>query len=198
MSDQTVRTVLLAAYDDPDLASRDYESIMRHHDLNHFHAMNEALIEHRGKDHAGKPRVIRYEESAVRGSAIGGTAGAAVGATSAVAMGAAAGAAAVTALAFPPVVVGAMLIGLGAGELIGHARHGSDSDVLEDLAEALPDGRSFVVVSTTDPGDVDTLRGFLANADEVHVGTGSDDARALLAEPSDEAADADDGEGPTP
>lgn len=158
--------ILLAEYDDADLAGKDFETIKAKHDLNHFKAFNCALIEHRGKDHQGKPRVIRYEESTTRGMAIGAAAGLAVG------------------LVFPPAVVGTVLVGTGAGGLIAHGRHGSDEDVLKALAETLPDDRAYVVVSTTDAEHEETIRGFLANSVAIHKGTEGDDAAALQSDPT--------------
>ncbi len=159
--------ILLAEYDDPERAGHDFETIKAKHDLNHFKEFNCALIEHRGKDHQGKPRVIRYEESTTRGMAIGAAAGLAVG------------------LVFPPAVVGTVLIGTGAGGLIAHGRHGSDEDVLKALAETLPDDRAYVVVSTTDAEHEETIRGFLADAVTIHKGSEGDDAAALRADPTD-------------
>ncbi len=158
--------ILLAEYDDPAAAGKDFETIKAKHDLNHFKEFNCALIEHRGKDHEGKPRIIRYEESATRGMAIGAAAGLAVG------------------LVFPPAVVGTVLVGTGVGGLIAHGRHGSDEDVLKELAETLPDEKAYVVVSTTDAQHEDTIRGYLADAVAIHKGSEGDDAAALESDPT--------------
>jgi uncharacterized membrane protein len=158
--------ILLAEYDDPAVAGKDFETIKAKHDLNHFKAFNCALIEHRGKEHEGKPRIIHYEESTTRGMAIGAATGLAVG------------------LVFPPAVVGTVLVGTGAGGLIAHGRHGSDEDVLKALAEALPDHKAYVVVSTTDVEHEDMIRGYLADAVAIHKGTEGDDAAALRSDPT--------------
>lgn len=160
------RIILLAEYDDPAAAGSDFETIKAKHDLNHFKSFNVALIEHRGKDHEGKPKIIRYEESTTRGMAIGAAAGLAVG------------------LVFPPAVIGTVLVGTGTGGLIAHGRHGSDEDVLKALAEALPDDKSYVVVSTTDSEHEDTIRGFLSHAVAIHKGSEGDDASALKSDPT--------------
>ncbi|MFN8126016.1 MAG: DUF1269 domain-containing protein [Candidatus Nanopelagicales bacterium] len=158
--------ILLAEYDDPEAAGKDFETIKAQHDLNHFKTFNCALIEHRGKDHEGKPKIIRYEESTTRGMAIGAAAGLAVG------------------LVFPPAVVGTVLVGTGTGGLIAHGRHGSDEDVLKALAEALPDEKSYVVVSTTDVDQEQTIRGYLAEAVAIHKGSEGDDAATLQSDPT--------------
>ncbi|MEI2718490.1 MAG: hypothetical protein V9E98_16120 [Candidatus Nanopelagicales bacterium] len=158
--------ILLAEYDDPAAAGKDFETIKAKHDLNHFKTFNCALIEHRGKEHQGKPRIIRYEESATRGMAIGAAAGLAAG------------------LVFPPSIVGFVLIGTGVGGLIAHGEHGSDEDVLKALAETLPDEKSFVIVSTTDAAHEDTIRGYLADAVAIHKGTEGDDAAQLESDPT--------------
>lgn len=159
--------ILLAEYDDPAAAGKDFETIKAKHDLNHFKAFNCALIEHRGKEHEGRPRIIRYEESTTRGMAIGAAAGLAAG------------------LVFPPSVVGLVLIGTGVGGLIAHGEHGSDEDVLKALAEALPAEKSYVIVSTTDTAHEDTIRGYLADATVIHKGSEGDNAAALRSDPTD-------------
>jgi uncharacterized membrane protein len=158
--------ILLAEYSDPAAAGKDFETIKAKHDLNHFRTFNCALIEHRGKEHDGKPRIIRYEESATRGMAIGAATGLAVG------------------LVFPPAVVGTVLVGTGVGGLIAHGRHGSDEDVLKALAEALPEDKAYVIVSTTDAAQEETIRGYLADAVVIHKGSEGDDAAALQSDPT--------------
>jgi uncharacterized membrane protein len=157
--------ILLAEYVDPAAAGKDFETIKAKHDLNHFRAFNCALIEHRGKDHDGKPRIIRYEESTTRGMAIGAATGLAVG------------------LVFPPAVVGTVLVGTGVGGLIAHGRHGSDEEVLKALAAALPEDKAYVIVATTDASQEDTIRGYLADAVTIHKGSEGDDAAALQSDP---------------
>ena len=114
-----------AVYDEIDDAEADYEAVFALHDAGAIGTFDSAVIR---KEDDGKVRVTKTEKPTQHGAWTGAAVGAVVG------------------LIFPPAVLGAAIVGAGAGGLTGHLRKGISRDDLKDLGDELDAGSAAVIV----------------------------------------------------
>ena len=102
-----------AIYDNIDDAELDYEAVFELHAAGAIGTYDSAVIR---REEDGKVRVSKTEKPTQHGAWTGAGVGALVG------------------IIFPPAILGAAIVGAGAGGLIGHLRKGISRDDLKDLA----------------------------------------------------------------
>ena len=117
--------VLLGVYPEPDLAHDDYHDLRILHNSGRVGAYDAAVIV---KDATGKVDKHERETAREHGAWSGIAAGAVVG------------------LLFAPTIVGAVVVGGVAGRVVGHVRKGLKGADVKDLADALADGESALLV----------------------------------------------------
>jgi uncharacterized membrane protein len=114
-----------AVYDEIDDAEADYEAVFALHDAGAIGTFDSAVIR---KEDDGKVRVTKTEKPTQHGAWTGAGVGALVG------------------LIFPPAILGAAIVGAGAGGLTGHLRKGISRGDLKDLGDELDAGSAAVIV----------------------------------------------------
>jgi uncharacterized membrane protein len=124
MSDRPV-FLYAATYDDIADAEADYEAVFDLHALGAIGTFDSAVIR---KDEDGKVRVTKTEKPTQHGAWTGAGVGALVG------------------IVFAPAVIGAAVVGAGAGGLVGHLRGGMSRDDLKELGDELGAGNAAVIV----------------------------------------------------
>jgi uncharacterized membrane protein len=124
MSDRPV-FLYAATYDEIADAEADYEAVFDLHALGAIGTFDSAVIR---KDEDGKVRVTKTEKPTQHGAWTGAGVGALVG------------------IVFAPAVIGAAVVGAGAGGLVGHLRGGMSRDDLKELGDELEAGNAAVIV----------------------------------------------------
>ena len=124
MSDRPV-FLYAAIYDNIDDAELDYEAVYELHAAGAIGTYDSAVIR---REEDGKVRVSKTEKPTQHGAWTGAGVGALVG------------------IIFPPAILGAAIVGAGAGGLIGHLRKGISRDDLKDLGDELQAGTAAVIV----------------------------------------------------
>ena len=124
MSDRPV-FLYAAIYDNIDDAEADYEAVYELHAAGAIGTYDSAVIR---REEDGKVRVTKTEKPTQHGAWTGAGVGALVG------------------IIFPPAVLGAAIVGAGAGGLIGHLRKGISRGDLKDLGDELQAGSAAVIV----------------------------------------------------
>ncbi len=114
-----------AVYDEIADAETDYEAVFELHAAGAIGTFDSAVIR---KEEDGKVRVTKTEKPTQHGAWTGAGVGALVG------------------IIFPPAIIGAAIVGAGAGGLIGHLRGGVSRDDLKELGDALEEGNAAVIV----------------------------------------------------
>ena len=114
-----------AVYDEIADAEADYEAVFDLHAAGAIGTFDSAVIR---KEEDGKVRVTKTEKPTQHGAWTGAGVGALVG------------------IIFPPAIIGAAVVGAGAGGLIGHLRGGVSRDDLKELGDALEEGNAAVIV----------------------------------------------------
>ena len=114
-----------AVYDEIADAESDYEAVFDLHAAGAIGTFDSAVIR---KEEDGKVRVTKTEKPTQHGAWTGAGVGALVG------------------ILFPPAVLGAAIVGAGAGGLTGHLRGGVARDDLKELGDALEEGNAAVIV----------------------------------------------------
>jgi uncharacterized membrane protein len=124
MADQPL-FVFIGIYASHDVAHADYEALRDAHAAGLVGTYDAADIY---KDAEGKVHVHKHEKPTQHGAWTGAAVGAVVG------------------ILFPPSIIGAGVVGAGAGGLIGHLWHGMSRSDMKDLGEALDDGEAALIV----------------------------------------------------
>ncbi len=124
MSDRPV-FLYAAIYDDVAEAEADYEAVFDLHAAGAIGTFDSAVIY---KDEDGKVHVSKTEKPTQHGAWTGAGVGALVG------------------ILFPPSLIGAAIVGAGAGGLIGHLKGGVSRGDLKGLGEELEQGSAAVIV----------------------------------------------------
>jgi uncharacterized membrane protein len=124
MADQPL-FVFVGVYPDQDAAHADYEALRQAHSEGLVGTYDAADIY---KDEEGKVHVHKHEKPTQHGAWTGAAVGAVIG------------------VLFPPSVIGAGVVGAGAGGLIGHLWHGMSRSDMKELGEALDAGQAALVV----------------------------------------------------
>ncbi len=124
MSDRPV-FLYAAIYDDIDSAEADYEAVFDLHAAGAIGTFDSAVIR---KEDDGKVRVTKTEKPTQHGAWTGAAVGALVG------------------IVFPPAVLGAAIVGAGAGGLTGHLSKGISRGDLKELGDELEAGTAAVIV----------------------------------------------------
>jgi uncharacterized membrane protein len=114
-----------AVYDEIADAEADYEAVFDLHAAGAIGTFDSAVIR---KDADGKVRVTKTEKPTQHGAWTGAGVGALVG------------------ILFPPAILGAAIVGAGAGGLTAHLTRGMSRGDLKDLGEALDEGSAAVIV----------------------------------------------------
>lgn len=114
-----------AVYDEIAAAEADYEAVFDLHAVGAIGTFDSAVIR---KEEDGKVRVTKTEKPTQHGAWTGAGVGALVG------------------LIFPPAVLGAAIVGAGAGGLTGHLSRGISRGDLKELGEELQAGTAAVIV----------------------------------------------------
>jgi uncharacterized membrane protein len=114
-----------AVYDEIADAEADYEAVFDLHAAGAIGTFDSAVIR---KEEDGKVRVTKTEKPTQHGAWTGAGVGALVG------------------ILFPPAVLGAAIVGAGAGGLTAHLTRGIPRGDLKDLGEALDEGSAAVIV----------------------------------------------------
>ena len=124
MSDRPV-FLYAAIYAEIADAEADYEAVFDLHALGAIGTFDSAVIR---KEDDGKVRVTKTEKPTQHGAWTGAGVGALVG------------------IIFPPAVIGAAVVGAGAGGLTGHLTRGISRSDLKELGEELERGTAAVIV----------------------------------------------------
>ena len=124
MSDSPV-FLYAAIYDEIADAEADYEAVFDLHALGAIGTFDSAVIR---KEEGGKVRVTKTEKPTQHGAWTGAGVGALVG------------------ILFPPAIIGAAVVGAGAGGLTGHLMNGISRGDLKELGEELERGTAAVIV----------------------------------------------------
>jgi len=124
MSDKPV-FVYAATYASPDDADADYDTLLDLHDADLVGTYDVAIIT---KDAEGKVHVTKHEKPTQHGAWTGAAVGAVIG------------------VLFPPSIIGAAVVGAGAGGLIGHLARGMSRSDIKDLGDLLDDGQAALIV----------------------------------------------------
>ena len=114
-----------AVYDEIADAEADYEAVFDLHAAGAIGTFDSAVIR---KEEDGKVRVTKTEKPTQHGAWTGAGVGALVG------------------LIFPPAVLGAAIVGAGAGGLTGHLSGGVSRGDLKELGDELESGTAAVIV----------------------------------------------------
>jgi uncharacterized membrane protein len=114
-----------AIYDEIAEAEADYEAVFDLHAVGAIGTFDSAVIR---KEEDGKVRVTKTEKPTQHGAWTGAGVGALVG------------------LIFPPAVLGAAIVGAGAGGLTGHLSGGVSRGDLKELGDELESGTAAVIV----------------------------------------------------
>ena len=114
-----------AIYDEIAEAEADYEAVFDLHALGAIGTFDSAVVR---KEEDGKVRVTKTEKPTQHGAWTGAGVGALVG------------------LIFPPAILGAAIVGAGAGGLTGHLAGGISRGDLKDLGDELEAGTAAVIV----------------------------------------------------
>jgi len=124
MSDKPV-FVYAATYASLDDAEADYDTLLDLHDADLVGTYDVAII---NKDAEGKVHVTKHEKPTQHGAWTGLAVGAVIG------------------VLFPPSIIGAAVVGAGAGGLIGHLARGMSRSDIKDLGDLLDDGQAALIV----------------------------------------------------
>ncbi len=124
MSDRPV-FLYAAIYDEIADAEADYEAVFDLHALGAIGTFDSAVIR---KEEDGKVRVTKTEKPTQHGAWTGAGVGALVG------------------ILFPPAILGAAIVGAGAGGLTEHLTKGISRGDLKELGEELERGTAAVIV----------------------------------------------------
>jgi uncharacterized membrane protein len=124
MADQPL-FVFVGAYPSQDEAHADYEALREAHAAGMVGTYDAAVV---FKDADGKVHVHKHEKPTQHGAWTGAAVGAVVG------------------ILFPPSIIGAGVVGAGAGGLIGHLWHGMSRADVRELGEALDEGEAGLIV----------------------------------------------------
>jgi uncharacterized membrane protein len=124
MADQPV-FVFVGAYSKREDAQADYDALREAHKAGLVGTYDAAVVD---KDADGKVHVHKREKPTQHGAWTGAAVGAVVG------------------ILFPPSIIGAGVVGAGAGGLIGHLWHGMSRSDVRELGEALDAGQAGLVV----------------------------------------------------
>jgi uncharacterized membrane protein len=114
-----------AVYDEIADAEADYEAVFDLHAAGAIGTFDSAVVR---KEEDGKVRVTKTEKPTQHGAWTGAGVGALVG------------------LIFPPAVLGAAIVGAGAGALTGHLAKGVSRGDLKELGDELEAGTAAVIV----------------------------------------------------
>lgn len=117
--------VFVGAYSSLQAAQADYEALREAHKAGLVGTYDAAVVD---KDADGKVHVHKHEKPTQHGAWTGAAVGAVVG------------------ILFPPSIIGAGVVGAGAGGLIGHLWHGMSRSDVRELGEALDAGQAGLVV----------------------------------------------------
>src|ERR1700679_2746072 len=117
--------VYAAAYSDLLGAEADYEALLELHAADLVGTYDVALV---SKDEEGKVHVMKHEKPTQHGAWTGVAVGAVVG------------------ILFPPSIIGAGVVGAGAGGLMGHLWHCMSRGDVRELGEALDAGEAGLIV----------------------------------------------------
>lgn len=124
MADQPL-FVFVGAYPSQEAAHEDYEALRAAHSAGLVGTYDAADIY---KDDEGKVHVHKHEKPTQHGAWTGLAVGAVIG------------------VLFPPSIIGAGVVGAGAGGLIGHLWHGMSRSDMKELGETLDSGQAALVV----------------------------------------------------
>ncbi|HEY3828665.1 MAG TPA: DUF1269 domain-containing protein [Solirubrobacteraceae bacterium] len=124
MADQPL-FVFAGVYSSSEAAHADYEALREAHAAGLVGTYDAAVVL---KDADGKVHVHKHEKPTQHGAWTGAAVGAVVG------------------ILFPPSIIGAGVVGAGAGGLIGHLWHGMSRSDIRELGEALDEGQAALIV----------------------------------------------------
>jgi uncharacterized membrane protein len=124
MADQPL-FVFVGVYANQEAAHADYEALRQAHSEGLVGTYDAADIY---RDDEGKVHVHKHEKPTQHGAWTGAAVGAVIG------------------VLFPPSIIGAGVVGAGAGGLIGHLWHGMSRSDMKELGEALDEGQAALVV----------------------------------------------------
>lgn len=124
MADQPL-FVFVGVYPNHEAAHADYEALRSAHSEGLVGTYDAADI---FKDADGKVHVHKHELPTRHGAWTGAAVGAVIG------------------VLFPPSIIGAGVVGAGAGGLVGHLWHGMSRSDMKELGEALDEGEAALVV----------------------------------------------------
>jgi uncharacterized membrane protein len=124
MADQPL-FVFVGVYSNHEAAHADYEALRIAHSEGLVGTYDVADI---FKDADGKVHVHKHEKPTQHGAWTGAAVGAVIG------------------VLFPPSIIGAGVVGAGAGGLVGHLWHGMSRSDMKELGEALDEGEAALVV----------------------------------------------------
>jgi|SRR5579863_2150143 len=124
MADQPL-FVFVGVYRSQEAAHADYEALRTAHSEGLVGTYDAADIY---KDEDGKVHVHKHEKPTQHGAWTGAAVGAVIG------------------VLFPPSIIGAGVVGAGAGGLIGHLWHGMSRSDMKELGEALDEGQAALIV----------------------------------------------------
>jgi uncharacterized membrane protein len=124
MADQPL-FVFVGVYSSQEDAHADYEVLREAHAEGLVGTYDAADV---FKDADGKVHVHKHEKPTQHGAWTGAAVGAVVG------------------ILFPPSIIGAGVVGAGAGGLVGHLWHGMSRSDVRELGEALDEGEAALIV----------------------------------------------------
>jgi uncharacterized membrane protein len=124
MADQPL-FVFVGVYPNQEAAHADYEALRAAHSEGLVGTYDAADIY---RDADGKVHVHKHEKPTQHGAWTGAAVGAVIG------------------VLFPPSIIGAGVVGAGAGGLIGHLWHGMSRSEMKELGEALDESQAALVV----------------------------------------------------
>lgn len=122
--------VFVGVYSDQDMAQADYETLREAHAAGLVGTYDAAVV---FKDADGKVHMRKHEKPTQHGVWTGAAVGAVVG------------------ILFPPSIIGAGVVGAGAGGLVGHLWHGMSRSDVRELGEALDAGQAGLIVVGRSP-----------------------------------------------
>jgi uncharacterized membrane protein len=117
--------VFVGVYPNQEAAHADYEALRQAHSEGLIGTYDAADIY---KDEGDKVHVHKHEKPTQHGAWTGAAVGAVIG------------------VLFPPSIIGAGVVGAGAGGLVGHLWHGMSRSDMKELGEALDEGQAALVV----------------------------------------------------
>jgi uncharacterized membrane protein len=124
MADQPL-FVFVGVYQSQEDAHADYEVLREAHSEGLVGTYDAADI---FKDAEGKVHVHKHEKPTQHGAWTGAAVGAVIG------------------VLFPPSIIGAGVVGAGAGGLVGHLWHGMSRADMRELGEALDEGQAALII----------------------------------------------------